>query len=126
TRAFIQINVDGKVQEFEPLIESASISTINSYRKRVANSREDYRLKEGIENVVDLAREGNRYVNDHEPWRKIKTDKHAAAQALGTAVQFLAAIGDLVYPFLPETSKKIRSEERRVGKECRSGWGWMS
>jgi len=115
TLSFIQTNFDGKVPEFDPLFESASIATINSYRKRVAKSLEDYRLKEGIENVVDLAREGNRYLNDREPWRKIKTDKHAAAQALGTAVQFLAAIGDLVYPFLPETSKKIRASIDRRG-----------
>src|SRR6267143_4089083 len=119
TLSFIQTNLDGKVPEFDPLFESASIATINSYRKRVAKSLEDYRLKEGIENVVDLAREGNRYLNAREPWRKIKTDRHAAAQAIGMAVQFLAAIGDLVYPFLPETSKKIR---RSIGRSAIPDW----
>lgn len=115
TLSFIQTNFGGRVPEFDPILEAPVIATINSYRERVVKSLENYRLKEGIENVVDLAREGNRYLNDREPWRKIKTDKRAAAQAIGMAVQFLAAIGDLVYPFLPETSKKIGASVGRSG-----------
>ena len=113
TLTFIQTNFNGRVPEFDPNLEAPMIATINVYREKVAKSLQDFRLKEGIENVVDLAREGNRYFNDREPWRKIKTDKRAAAQALGTAVQFLAAIGDLLYPFLPESSKKITTSLSR-------------
>jgi methionyl-tRNA synthetase len=119
TLSFIQTNFEGRVPDFNPVLEAPVIATINSYRERVVKSLEDFRLKEGIENVVDLAREGNRYLNDREPWRKIKTDRHAAAQAIGMAVQFLAAIGDLVYPFLPETSKKIR---RSIGRSAIPDW----
>ncbi len=119
TISFIQANFDGKVPEFDLDLEAPVIATINEYRKKVRKSLENFRLKEGLENVVDLAREGNRYLNDREPWRKIKADKLAAAQALGTAIQFVAAIGDLIHPFLPETSKKIGAS---LGRHAIANW----
>jgi methionyl-tRNA synthetase len=115
TLSFIQTNFEGRVPEFDPNLEAPVIATIKLYREKVTKSLENFKLKEGLENVVDLAREGNRYFNGREPWRKIKADRHSAAQSLGTAVQFVAAIGDLIYPFLPETSKKITTSLGRPG-----------
>jgi len=80
TLSFIQTNFDGKVPEFDTLFESASIATINSYRKRVAKSLEDYRLKKDRECCRPCSRRES-LLERPEPWRKIKTDKHAAAQA---------------------------------------------
>ncbi|HZD13378.1 MAG TPA: hypothetical protein VE177_07670, partial [Candidatus Binatus sp.] len=54
-------------------------------------------------------------LNETEPWRTIKTDKEATAQSLGIAVQFVAAIADMIYPFLPDSSIRIRKVIGRRG-----------
>jgi len=74
---------------------------------RVDDRLGHFRLKEGLEQVVELAREGNRYLNEHEPWRLYKTDVHAAGETLGVSVQIVASLGILLQPFLPSASKKI-------------------
>jgi methionyl-tRNA synthetase len=66
-----------------------------------------FRLKDALEQVVELAREGNRYLNEHEPWRLYKTDAQAAGETLGVSIQIVATLGILLQPFLPSASKKI-------------------
>jgi len=66
-----------------------------------------FRLKDGLEQVVELSREGNRYLNEHEPWRLYKTDAQAAGETLGVSIQIVATLGILLQPFLPSTSKRI-------------------
>ncbi len=67
-----------------------------------------FRLKEALEQVVQLAREGNRYLNENEPWHTIKSDPAEAEQTLGVAVQLVATIAVELEPFLPNTASKIR------------------
>src|SRR2546428_349571 len=68
-----------------------------------------FRLKDALEQVVELAREGNRYLNEHEPWRLYKTDAQAAGETLGISIQIVATLGILLQPFLPSASKRICS-----------------
>lgn len=74
---------------------------------RVNESLESFRLKEALEQIVQLAREGNRYLNDRQPWHTIKTEPSDAAQTIVIALQIVATIGILLQPFLPEACKKI-------------------
>jgi methionyl-tRNA synthetase len=71
-----------------------------------------FRLKEALEQVVQLAREGNRYLNENEPWRTIKTDPREAGQTLGIAVQIVASIAIQIQPFLPKTATQIQKTLR--------------
>jgi len=64
-------------------------------------------LKEGLEQVVQLAREGNRYLNESAPWHTFKTDPPEAGQTLGVAAQIVGTIGIQLQPFLPITATQI-------------------
>ncbi len=67
----------------------------------------EFRLKEALERVVDLAREGNRYLNEREPWKAYKTSESKAGQTVGISIQLVGSVAILLQPFLPETSSKI-------------------
>jgi methionyl-tRNA synthetase len=83
------------------------LGNLSDSLRKVDDRLGHFRLKEGLEQVVELAREGNRYLNEHEPWRLYKTDIDAAGETLGVSIQIVASLGILLQPFLPSTSKKI-------------------
>ena len=56
---------------------------------------------------MELAREGNRYLNDREPWKTYKKDKAIAGQSVGISVQIVASVGITLQPFLPRSSYTI-------------------
>ena len=58
---------------------------------------------------MNLARVGNKYLADAEPWKVVKSDPTRAAEILGTATQIMAALGVVFEPFLPFSAAKIRA-----------------
>lgn len=56
---------------------------------------------------MQLARLGNKYLADAEPWKQIKTDPDRVAAIMHTALQIAAGLAILSEPFLPFTSKKL-------------------
>ena len=109
TTSFIQTYYRGKVPKYSASKEQHAkiLATLKSILSRVDDRLGHFRLKEGLEQVVELAREGNRYLNEHEPWRLYKTDMQAAGEILGASIQIVASLGILLLPFLPSASKKI-------------------
>jgi methionyl-tRNA synthetase len=109
TISFTQTHYKGKVPRYSKSKElhSRILTTLSAYPPKVDDRLGHFRLKEGLEQVVELAREGNRYLNEHEPWRLYKTDIDAAGETLGVSIQIVASLGILLQPFLPSTSKKI-------------------
>lgn len=65
-------------------------------------------LKHSLDTVFSLARAGNSYLSEQQPWHTIKRDETSAATTLHTAIQVVNALGILIHPYLPSTSKKIR------------------
>ncbi|MBC7120534.1 MAG: methionine--tRNA ligase [Candidatus Methanosuratus sp.] len=64
-------------------------------------------FRDALLSVMNLAREGNKYLNDSAPWAAIKSSPERAAATLYTSAQIVKAIGSMISPFLPSTSKKI-------------------
>jgi len=64
-------------------------------------------FREAIKTVFSLAEDGNRYLNKHEPWKKIKQDVSKAGNDLLVLANVICAIGSLIEPFLPKTSEAI-------------------
>lgn len=87
---------------YEPV--AAEIS--NAYNK-VALHIEKYEFRNALSAVMDLARYGNKYLADSEPWKLIKTDAAATADILFNSIQIVAHLGLILEPFLPNTSKRI-------------------
>src|SRR5207237_2867509 len=87
--------------------DQAIFKILHESPKRLDEKLERFRLKEGLEQVVQLAREGNRYLNESAPWHSFKTDPSEAGQTLGVAAQIGGKVGIHLQPFLPLTATRI-------------------
>ncbi|MEZ5069440.1 MAG: methionine--tRNA ligase [Bacteroidales bacterium] len=74
----------------------------------VEKSLESYRFREAVKTAMDLARLGNKYLADTEPWKVIKTDETRVATILNIALQITANLTILMEPFLPFSMEKLR------------------
>lgn len=84
------------------------ISEINKIKNRVSESIEIYKIRESLYNAMDLARLGNKYFAETEPWKIAKTDINRVQTILFITLQIVANLGILIEPFLPFSAKKIR------------------
>ena len=89
--------------------DKEAMQAIQSQATKVSQALEAYRFREGLMEAMNLARVGNKYLADAEPWKVVKTDPVRAAEILGTATQIMAALGVVFEPFLPFSAAKIRA-----------------
>jgi methionyl-tRNA synthetase len=83
---------------------------MNLYMKllnRVEHLISIFRFKEAMFNVMELSSLGNRFLQENEPWKLIKTDPGAVERIMYTSLQIAGYISMLLKPLLPNTSKKI-------------------
>jgi methionyl-tRNA synthetase len=88
--------------------ENSLINFITETKKQIGESIERYRLREALSLLMDIARAGNKYLADLEPWKLIKTDAERTATVLHAALQVTGSLSLLMEPFLPHTGKKLR------------------
>jgi methionyl-tRNA synthetase len=89
--------------------DSETIAEIKVIKDRVENSLENFRLREALKNAMDLARLGNKYLADTEPWKLQKTDTERVKTILNISIQITANITTLTAPFLPDTAIKLEN-----------------
>ena len=85
------------------------LDSIKEYPKRIGDSIEKYRLREALNELMNLARTGNKYLAETEPWKCKKTDEERAKTIINISLQISAALAVLCEPFLPYTSKKLKT-----------------
>ncbi|CAC9972524.1 methionine--tRNA ligase [Flavobacterium panici] len=90
-------------------IDQATLAELKAYPAVIASSIERYRFREALNELMNLARLGNKYLADQEPWKLIKTDPERVKTQMYVALQITAALSVLAEPFLPFTAKKINS-----------------
>jgi methionyl-tRNA synthetase len=88
--------------------DQAIMQAIGVQRAAVESSLESYRFRDALSEAMHLARLGNKYLADQEPWKLIKTDAERTETVLAVATQVVAALGSLMEPFLPSSAEKIR------------------
>ena len=69
---------------------------------------EQFKFREALGLLMDVARVGNKYLADTEPWKIIKTDQERVATILNLSLQIVANLSCLAAPFLPSTSEKLK------------------
>jgi len=89
-------------------IDEKVIADLKEFPSRIAASIEEYRFREATALVMDLARTGNKYLAETEPWKLAKTDLSRVATILNLAIQISANLAIVIEPFLPFTSKKLK------------------
>jgi methionyl-tRNA synthetase len=88
-------------------IDKAAIEEIKAFPKRIASSIENYRFREAINEMMNLARLGNKYLTENEPWKIFKTDEIRVKTILNISIQICANLSILCEPFLPFTAEKL-------------------
>jgi methionyl-tRNA synthetase len=84
-----------------------TLAEIDNIKNSVETSLESYRFREAQKIFMDLARLGNKYLADTEPWKLIKTDENSVKTVLYVSLQITANLAILSEPFLPFTSIRI-------------------
>jgi len=102
---------DGKVPERGRTTpeDDGVLSEILKIRQNVETSLESYRFREALKEAMNLARLGNKYLADSEPWKVIKTDQERVKTILNIALQITANLTIILEPFLPFSMQKLRS-----------------
>ncbi|MDA9640314.1 methionine--tRNA ligase [Flavobacteriaceae bacterium] len=87
----------------------AVLKLVKSYPVTISNSIERYRFREASQEFMNLARLGNKFLADAEPWKVIKTDPDRVQTIMYVALQIAAALAVLSEPLLPMSSQKLKT-----------------
>ncbi|MEM6359484.1 MAG: methionine--tRNA ligase [Bacteroidota bacterium] len=111
---------DGALPEVGELFDAEKeiITRLTEAPQKIAEALESFKFREALSEFMDLARAGNKYLADTEPWKLIKTDPERVKTILNLALQVAANLSLLGEPFLPNTSVKLKSILNFEG----SGW----
>ncbi len=91
-----------------PEDETAMVN-LGAYPDTLSESLERYRFREASQELMKLARLGNRYLAEQEPWKLIKENPERVQTIIYTALQIAAGLAVLCEPFLPFTATKLKS-----------------
>ena len=83
------------------------LEEITKYPAKIAASIEQYRFREALAELMNLARSGNKYLADNEPWKIAGTDANRVKTIMNIALQICANLTIVMEPFLPFTSNKL-------------------
>ncbi|MFH6945623.1 methionine--tRNA ligase [Flavobacterium sp. FlaQc-50] len=90
-------------------VDETTLAELKAYPAVIASSLERYRFREALNELMNLARLGNKYLADGEPWKLIKTDPERVKTQMYVALQITTALSILSEPFLPFTAKKLNA-----------------
>jgi methionyl-tRNA synthetase len=112
-RALVLTNnyYDGKVPERGITDENddSVLTEIKRIKENVETSLEAFRFREALKEAMNLARLGNKYLADAEPWKVIKTDPERVKTIMNIALQITANLTIICEPFLPFSMEKLGS-----------------
>lgn len=101
---------EGKVpQNLKPAaIDTETLAQIPAIKKNIEDALENYKFREALKEAMNLARLGNRYLTETEPWKIAKTDMERTASILNVSLQICANLAIAFNSFLPFSSEKLR------------------
>ncbi|MDI3526053.1 MAG: methionyl-tRNA synthetase [Tenuifilum sp.] len=102
---------DSKVPAIKEIDEydRETLAEIPKIKQSIEKSLDEFRFREALKEAMNLARLGNKYLADTEPWKVFKTNPDKVATILNVSMQITANLGILLEPFLPFTAEKIRN-----------------
>ncbi len=111
-------------------IDGETLAQIPVLTAEIESNIGSYRFREALKAAMNLARLGNKYLTDTEPWKVAKTDMDRTASILNVSLQICAALAVAFEPFLPFSAEKLRrilrvgiiaGTDHRAGEEGASG-----
>ena len=98
---------DGKVLGGKKLTNQSLFDEIGKAYDGVENHLNDFKFRNAISTMMDVARLGNRYLTENEPWKTFKESPQEAREVLQNCLHIIAHMATLAQPFLPNTSERI-------------------
>lgn len=89
-------------------VDEKALAELKTYPSVIESSIERYRFREALSELMNVARLGNKYLADEEPWKLIKTNPERVQTQMYVAIQIAASLAVLSEPFLPHTSVKLK------------------
>lgn len=101
---------EGKVPQAGELqdIDKALFAEVREYIAAVTSDLEEFKFREALRQAMNVARAGNKYLADTEPWKIWKTDPERVATILNVSLQLCGTLAVIFEPFLPFMSEKLR------------------
>ncbi len=88
-------------------VDEQTLNELRAYPAVISSSIERYRFREAQGELMNVARLGNKYLADEEPWKMVKTNPERVQTQMYVALQIAAALAILSEPFIPFTSNKL-------------------
>ncbi len=89
-------------------IDAETLAQIPQIASEIEENISSYKFREALKAAMNLARLGNKYLTDTEPWKVAKTDMDRTASILNVSLQICAALGIVFEPFMPFSAEKLR------------------
>ena len=125
-RTFVLINrhFDGRVPRPGKMEEAdeAVLGRLKALFEEATRELYAFRLKSALKAVVEVAHEGNRYLNEREPWRLVREDPELAATVLYVAAQLTKALAVLLAPFTPGAAERLWGMLNLPGSVHEASW----
>jgi methionyl-tRNA synthetase len=104
-------NFEGKVPQLVELtdFDQLTLATLKELPIKIGEAIENFKFREALTYVMDMARLGNKYLADTEPWKVIKTDVERTGTILNIGLQIAANLAVVCEPFLPFTAQKLKN-----------------
>lgn len=89
-------------------VDEQTLAELKAYPAVISSSIERYRFREALGELMNVARLGNKYLADEEPWKMVKENPERVKTQMYVALQIASALAILSEPFLPFTSEKLK------------------
>jgi len=107
-------------------IDTQTLNELRAYPDVIGSSIERYRFREAQGELMNLARLGNKYLAEEEPWKTIKTDEIRTKTVMYVALQIATTLAVLSEPFIPFTSEKLKKILNISSSDSPIGWNDIS
>jgi methionyl-tRNA synthetase len=124
TLAFAHRMFNGIVPERGPLndTDNEALAVLARTPQKAGELFEQYRFRDGLTEVMNLARAANKYFNDSEPWKTARTDPARCATAINISVQLTRSLAILMSPIVPSSAERLWQMLRLSGKAATQSW----
>ncbi len=119
-QVLMQKYYDGAIPAASKLetVDEEALTEVAAAPTTIEESLEKYRFREALSRMMSLARLGNKYLADQEPWKRIKDQPQRTATIMYVAAQITAQLSQMMEPFLPFSAAKLQED---LGME---NWAW--
>ncbi|HEY4754669.1 MAG TPA: methionine--tRNA ligase subunit beta, partial [Ignavibacteriaceae bacterium] len=109
TFTFVHKHFEGKVPPRNKIekIDKEMIELANSHPQKIADLFENFKVKNGVFEIMNLARAGNKYFNDSQPWKTVKSDNEKCGTTINICLNVIYTLAELFYPIVPFSAERL-------------------